>query len=122
LINKLQPDYFQSSQIAVSNLSMAAAMASLADEEHKAASKQKNEAARNYTLDELKKQGFNPIPSFTNFIFYPLKNYTGDFAADMFDKHKIILRSTKYPDGQWARVSVGTMDEMKQFIQTIKSI
>jgi hypothetical protein len=37
----------------------------------------------------------------------------------MFDKHKIIMRSNKYSDGQWARVSVGTIDEMKQFIKVI---
>ncbi len=122
LINKLQPNYFQNSQIAVSNLSMAAAMASLTDEEHKLYSKQKNEAARNYSTGELKKLGFNPIPSFTNFIFYPIKNYKGDFAQDMFDKHKIILRSNSYADGKWARVSVGTMDEMQSFIKVLKEI
>jgi histidinol-phosphate aminotransferase len=120
VISKLQPNYFQSSQIAVSNLSMAAAMASLTDEEHKAMSKQKNEAARNYTIAELKKLGIDVIPSYTNFIFYPLKNYKGDFAQDMFDKHNIVLRSNTYSDGKWARVSIGTMDEMKQFCSTLK--
>jgi histidinol-phosphate aminotransferase len=122
LINKLQPNYFQSSQIAVSNLSMAAAMASLTDEEHKLYSKQKNEAARNYTTGELKKLGFNPILSFTNFIFYPIKNYKGDYASDLFEKHNIILRSNTYADGKWARVSVGTMEEMEVFCSTIKQI
>src|SRR5258705_6100462 len=34
LISKLQPDYFQSSNMCISNLSMAAAIASLNDEEH----------------------------------------------------------------------------------------
>ena len=119
LISKLQPDYFQNSKLGVSNLTMAAAMASLTDEEHKAFSKQKNEAARKYTMDELKKPGIDCIPSHTNFIFYPVKKYPGDYAADMFEKHKIIIRSNKYADGQWARVSVGTMDEMKQFIRII---
>jgi len=119
LIKKLQPDYFQSSQLAVSVLSLNAAMASLNDEAHKLMSKQKNEAARKYTMDEMKKMGIQFIPSYTNFIFYPVKNYPGEYSADMLDKHKIIMRSNKYSDGQWARVSVGTMDEMKQFIQVI---
>jgi histidinol-phosphate aminotransferase len=119
LIKKLQPDYFQSSQLAVSVLSLNAAMTSLTDEEHKAMCKQKNEAARNYTMDEMKKMGIQFIPSYTNFIFYPVKNYPGDYAGDMFEKHKIIMRSNKYSDGQWARVSVGTIDEMKQFIRII---
>jgi histidinol-phosphate aminotransferase len=119
LIKKLQPDYFQSSQLAVSVLSLNAAMTSLNDEPHKLMSKQNNEAARKYTMDEMKKMGIQFIPSYTNFIFYPVKNYPGDYSADMLNKHKIIMRSNKYSDGQWARVSVGTLDEMKQFIQVI---
>jgi len=119
LIKKLQPDYFQSSQLAVSVLSLNAAMASLNDEPHKLMSKQKNEAARKYTMDEMKKAGIQFIPSYTNFIFYPVKSYPGEYSADIFEKHKIIMRSNKYGDGQWARVSVGTIDEMKQFIKVI---
>ena len=122
LISKLQPDYFQSSQMAVSNLSLAAAAASLTDEEHKAVSKQKNEAARKYTMDEMKKIGIGYIPSNTNFIFYSVKKYNGGYSEDMLAKHNILLRSNKYADGQWARVSVGTLDEMKQFIQVISTI
>ena len=122
LIKKLQPDYFQSSQLAVSVLSLNAAMASLNDETHKAMSKQKNEAARKYTMDEMKKLGIALIPSYTNFIFYPVKKYSGNYASDMFDKHKIILRANNYSDGQWARVSVGTIEEMKTFCSTLKSV
>lgn len=122
LIKKLQPDYFQSSQLAVSVLSLNAAITSLNDEAHKLTSKQNNEAARKYTMDEMKKMGIDYIPSYTNFIFYPIKKYTGDYAADMFNKHRIILRANKYSDGQWGRVSIGTMDEMKAFCSTLKSV
>ena len=117
LINKIQPNYFQSSSMCISNLAMAAAMASLNDEEHKKLSKQKNDAAKKYTIDELKKLGIDAMPSFTNFIFFPIKKYKGNYAEDMFAKHKIILRSNQYSDGQWARVSIGTMDEMKKYIE-----
>lgn len=121
LIKKLQPDFFQSSQLAVSVLSLNAAIASLNDETHKTISKQKNEAARKYTMDEMKKLGIEYIPSYTNFIFYPIKKYSGDYAGDMFNKHKIIMRANTYNDGQWARVSIGTIDEMKTFCSTLKS-
>jgi histidinol-phosphate aminotransferase len=89
----------------------------LNDEEHKMMSKQKNDAAKKYTIDELKKLGIDAMPSYTNFIFFPIKKYKGNYAEDMFDKHKVILRSTQYADGQWARVSIGTMDEMKKYIE-----
>jgi len=116
LIGKLQPNYFQSSSMCISNLAMAAAMTSLSDEEHKKMSKQKNDAAKKYTVDELKKLGIDVMPSFTNFIFFPIKKYKGNYAEDMFARHKIILRSNQYSDGQWARVSIGTIDEMKKYI------
>lgn len=119
LISKLQPDYFQSSNMCISNLSMAAAMASLNDEEHKAMSRQNNAAAKKYTIDELKKLGIDVIPSSTNFIFFPIKKYKGNYSSDMFDKYKVILRSNEYPDGQWARVSIGTMEEMKKYINIV---
>ena len=121
LIKKLQPDYFQSSQLAVSVLSLNAAMASLNDEGHKSLSKEKNAAARKYTMDEMKKMGIDYIPSYTNFIFYPVKKYSGDYAGDMFNKHKIILRANNYSDGQWGRVSIGKLEEMKAFCSTLKS-
>lgn len=116
LIGNLQPDYFQSTSMCISNPAMAAAMASLTDEEHKKMSKEKNDAARKYTVDALKKLGIDVMPSWTNFIFFPIKKYKGNYATDMFDKYKIVLRSNEYADGQWARVSIGTMDEMKKYI------
>ncbi len=119
LIAALQPDYFQSTQLAVSNTSLAAAMASLPDEEHKQISKKKNELARKYTMDEFQRLGIRYIPSHTNFIFYSVNTYSGDYAADIYKDHKIIMRSNKYADGKWARVSVGTMEEMNKFIAVI---
>ena len=119
VINKLEPNYFQNSQFAVSVLSQTAALASLADKEHAHASRIKNKAARQFTHDELAKLGYKAIPSNTNFIFFPLKKYNGDFADEMMKKN-ILLRSSDYSDGKWARVSVGTLPEMQQFIQVMK--
>ena len=121
LISKLQPNYFQSSSMCISNLSMTAAMASLDDEEHTKLSKQKNDEAKKYTVEELKKLGIDVFPSYTNFIFFPVKKYKGNYAEDIFGKHKIILRSNQYADGQWARVSIGTMDEMKKFVEVART-
>ena len=121
VIKSLQADHFQNSQLAVSVLTLNAAIASLNDEGHKIMSKQKNEIARKYTMDEMKKLGIDYIPSYTNFIFYPIKKYSGDYAGDMFTKHKIILRANQYSDGKWGRVSIGTLEEMKVFCSTLKS-
>jgi histidinol-phosphate aminotransferase len=119
IIDSLDKNYFGSTQMTVSNLSLAAAMASLKDEAHLLDCKQKNMAARNYTFNALKDMNINCIPSYTNFLFFPLGKYPGDFSQDMFKKN-VIVRSNNYADGKWARVSVGTMDEMKKFIELMK--
>lgn len=120
MITKLDGGIFSGTQMTVSNLTMAAALASLKDEAHRESSKQKNAAVRTYTTDALRQLGFRPVPSYTNFVFFPLGNYAGNFAEDML-RRKVLLRSNNYPDGKWARVSLGTMDEMKQFMSIMKS-
>jgi histidinol-phosphate aminotransferase len=121
LIKKLEEKYFNLSHFQLSNLSMAAALASLQDEGHRESCKQKNAAARKFAFDEIKKLNYRCYPSYTNFIFFHLGNYSGDFSQYML-KQNIILRSNDYPDGKWCRVSVGTMEEMKQFSSVLKGV
>lgn len=120
-IGNLEQSYFGNTQSCVSNLSMAAALASLKDETHRQISKQKNAAARQYTYNELRKLDYTVYPSYTNFAFFQPGKYSGDLSQDMLKKN-IIVRSNDYPDGKWCRVSIGTMEEMQYFISTLKSI
>jgi histidinol-phosphate aminotransferase len=119
LISKLEPNFFASSQLAVSTIAQAAAMECLKDLSHCKMSKQKNAEARNYAMGELKKMNLRCIPSYTNFLFFSLGNYAGDFAQDMLKKN-VALRSNTYPDGKWCRLSIGTLDEMQQFFKIMK--
>ncbi len=119
-IKSLQQNYFGNSNFCMSALSLTAAMASLKDPAHSRQSKQLNAAARTFTENALTKAGYRVIPSYTNFIFFHLKNYQGDFASAMLAKN-IVLRSSSLSDGNWCRVSVGTMEEMKTFLKTLES-
>ena len=121
LIKKLEDAYFTSSSYCLSNLTMAAAMESLNDNQHRQLSKQKNDAAKKYTFDELTRLGYRCIPSSTNFMFFNLKDYAGDFAQEMAKKN-ILLRYNQYPDGKWCRVSLGTLEEMQQFVRVMQQI
>ena len=118
-IKQLESTYFTESQIAICNLTLAAALASLTDEDHRLQTKTKNAAARDYTINALASMNITSIPSHTNFILFPLGNYQGNFAQFMLQKN-IILRSNEYLGQKWCRVSVGTMDEMQQFIKVMK--
>jgi histidinol-phosphate aminotransferase len=119
LIQKLEKNLFSSTHFCVSNLTMAAAMASLQDEDHRRQSKEKNEAAKAYTVKSLAALGLDAIPSSTNFIFVPIPNYKGDFAQDMFGKN-VLLRSGNSANEKWARISIGTLEEMQKFIPILK--
>jgi histidinol-phosphate aminotransferase len=68
----------------------------------------------------MQQLGIHCIPSYTNFMFFKLGNYEGDFSQDMLTKNKILLRSSVQPDGKWGRVSMGTMEEMKKFISVMQ--
>jgi histidinol-phosphate aminotransferase len=118
-IQQLEKTYFTESQIAICNLTLAAALASLQDEQHRVESKQKNAAARDYTFNALQSMNISCIPSHTNFMLFHLGNYPGNFAEFMLKKN-IILRSNEYLGEKWCRVSIGTMDEMQQFIKVMK--
>ena len=121
LINKLEDANFISTSFCVSNLTMAAAMESLNDEQHRQSSKQKNDAAKDYTYKELTKLNYRCIPSSTNFLFFNLKNYPGDFAQDMAKKN-MLVRYNQYSDGKWCRVSIGTMEEMQRFSNLMQQL
>lgn len=119
MIARLNENYFGNANFCISALALTGAMASLQDQQHATQSKQLNAAARQYTQDALQKAGLRYIPSYTNFIYFNLKKYKGDFAEEMLKKN-IVLRSSEQPDGKWGRVSIGTLDEMKTFIKTLQ--
>ena len=120
LIENLHKNLFTSTHFCVSNLTMAAAIASLGDENHRKQSKEKNEAARAFAIKSLAALGLHAIPSVTNFIFVPIPNYKGDFAQDMLAK-SVLLRAGSSANEKWARISIGTQDEMQRFIPILKS-
>ena len=119
LIEKLDKNLFSSAQMCVSNLTLASALASLKDEDHRKASREKNDAAKNFTIKSLATLGLTAVPSGTNFIFVPIPSYRGDFAQDMLAKN-VLLRAGKSGDEKWTRISIGTMDEMQRFISIVK--
>ena len=122
LIQKLTANYFSNTQFCTSVLTQSAVLASLKDEDHRRQSKEKNAAVRKYTSDALASMNYRIAVSHTNFLFFQLKNYTGDFAKEMLEKNKILVRSNIYRDGNWCRVSLGTMEEMQQFMKIFKEM
>lgn len=105
----------------VSAVSLAAALASLDDKSFVASSKEKNTEARQYTQKELESLGMKVIPSHTNFIYYSLANYQGNWQEALRAKN-ILSAGTYEQQGQWTRTTIGTLKEMQQFITAVKAI
>jgi histidinol-phosphate aminotransferase len=58
--------------------------------------------------------GYSYIPSYTNFILFPIKMNGKEMLKKMADKG-IGVRSFDIQNQTYCRVSIGTMEEMKMF-------
>ncbi len=98
--------------IALSVVSSSAALASLNDNTFIDSTRNFNKDARTYAITELERIGIPCIPSYTNFIYFSLKDYEKDFFQQL--KAANIIGTRIYEtEGEWSRITVGTMNEMK---------
>lgn len=122
-----QPERVQSikdmvrTEMGISVTSMEGAMASLNDEEFQEKTKTLNQECREYTMGELKGMGFEPYPSYTSFILFPIDMPTDELMTAMVNKG-IGIRTYNINEQPYCRVSMGTMDEMKQFTTALAQV
>jgi histidinol-phosphate aminotransferase len=107
--------------VPVSGPSLHAAMASFKDTPFMDMVKKKNAGARDFTFNELKKLGFTPAASNTSFMIFPIAMEPGDYL-DAMQAEGVAVRSWVFDDKNWCRVSIGTLEEMKIFIDTLKTV
>ena len=108
-------------EMGISVTSLEGAMASLKDVEFQDYSREHTKEGREYVSAELKKAGMNSIPSFTNFILFPVQMPVKDLLGKMMEKG-VGIRGYEINSKPYARVSMGTMDELKLFVKSINSI
>ena len=120
-----QPEFLDKIQkitrggMGISHTSVLGAIASFEDTEFQAMTKKQNTACKEYLYENLTKMGYKYIPSYTNFVIFPINHMSGkDFLAKMTAKG-ILVRSFDIQNKPWCRVSMGTMDEMKQFVKAL---
>lgn len=105
-------------EMGISITTLEGAMASLTDTEFQTYTKVNNKINRDYTMDVLKKAGLQPLPSFTNFILFPIEMPTRVFVDEMMKK-SVGVRGFDINGKPYGRVSIGTMDEMKLFAKCL---
>jgi histidinol-phosphate aminotransferase len=96
------------------SLSVAAAVASLADPAHIEAERARNTEVRTFTTGFFQKLGYRVLPSETNFVLVELGRPAKEFR-DACAKEKVLVGRDFPPlEKTHARVSLGTLDEMKR--------
>ena len=107
--------------MGITGPSIAAATTSLDDKEFLASCKTKIADARTYTMGYLKEKNFSCLPSETNFIIFEIPMEGKEFLKKIYAKD-VAVKSFKFWDKNWCRVSIGTMDEMKLFTKAMTEI
>ncbi|WP_303626717.1 histidinol-phosphate transaminase [Lacihabitans sp. CCS-44] len=100
--------------MGISLTSILGATAAIDDKEFQDMSIKLNAEAKEYVYGELTKMGYTYIPSYTNFILFPIKMNGKEMLKKMADKG-VGVRSFDIQNQTYCRVSIGTMDEMKMF-------
>lgn len=106
----------------VTSVGQAAALAALDDTEHVRRSVESNRAERQRLFDELRKLGYSPVPSETNFLFVPI----GPSAKTLCDElllEGVIVRPMGWMGFPEAiRISVGSPAENTKLLLGLASV
>jgi len=103
-------------------LAVGAAYASLEDEANIARERDRNTAARQFTLDFFTAAGFTPTDSQTNFVFVKLGRPAKEFRDGCAEQGIAVGRDFPPMEKEWARVSIGTQEEMNEAVEVFKSV
>ncbi len=107
--------------MGISYPSVKAALASMEDSKFREKSRNRNAEARAYVCEELKKRGFDYVPSVTSFVLFPIQMEGKAFLKKMTNE-KVGVRAFKIYNKNWCRVSIGTMEEMKFFVNALDTV
>jgi histidinol-phosphate aminotransferase len=108
----------------VNTFGVAAAVASLKDPQHIKDESARNKQVREFTIKALKDLGYDSSDSQTNFIFADIgKTMTAAAFRDACAKDGIMVGRDFPPlEKQWARISIGTMEEMQKATDTFRKV
>jgi histidinol-phosphate aminotransferase len=108
----------------VNTFGVAAAIASLKDPQHIKDEVARNTAVKEFTVKALSDLGFQSTDSQTNFIFTDIgKTMTAAAFRDACAKDGIMVGRDFPPlEKQWARISIGTMEEMQKATETFRKV
>jgi histidinol-phosphate aminotransferase len=111
MLNSMQPW----PNAGASACAVAAAMATLDDSNFSTTTIAKNNTVKLMLYDFYKSKNIPYITSYTNFIYYSVAQYKGDFPKEM-ENRKILCGGITEEKEKWTRITIGTENEMKKYI------
>ncbi len=119
-IRKLKK-YHMGRLVTPSVTSAAAALASLDDDEFLQKSIQLNDKAKEMVYKKFDDWGIAYLPSATNFILFKTDKFNSKYIDRELQKKEVLIRTYNHVPG-WARVSMGTIEEMSIFLDHTKQL
>jgi histidinol-phosphate aminotransferase len=107
--------------IALSQTAIAAAKASIGDEDFMKMTREKNAAARKVLTDYLDSKKIFHGKSVANVLLFPAPK-DGKTILSKLDEKGFLIRVWEYQQKEWCRVSIGTVDEMKSFVKVFDEV
>jgi len=106
----------------VNRLAQAGALAALDDKDFLNKTFKNNSEGKKYLYAELDKLGLDYKKTEANFIFINLKKPADEFMLKLMSKGVIIRPLTSFGLPQAIRVSIGTLEQNKEFIATARKV
>ena len=123
LINDLNRIKYSTNPYNVNRLTLVAGEAAIKDNDYYMDNCKKIIEARDYTTLALESLGFQVVPSKANFIFAKSDNIGGGELYEELKSRGILVRHfTSEKIKEYNRITIGTMDDMKKLIETVKEI
>ncbi len=103
------------------SIAQAGALAGLQDEGHLAKTRDLTREGRRYLETQFAALGLEYVPSFANFVL--VKTGEGDAIFKALLRRGVIVRSmASYKLPEWIRVSVGTMEQNRRFVEALRAL
>jgi histidinol-phosphate aminotransferase len=106
----------------VSVFGIAAALASLNDSKHMEAEKARNTEVRTFTVKALEDLGCKATDSQGNFLFVDVGRPAASFREECAKQGIMVGRDFPPYEKTHARISLGTMDEMKKAVAVFRTV
>jgi histidinol-phosphate aminotransferase len=107
---------------SVNVLTAAAAVAALKDTAHMDAERIENKKVRDFTIAGFKDMGVTGSASNTNFVFLNIGRPAAEFRDACAKRNVFVARDFPPMEKTHARVTIGTMDEMKKAMDVFREV